>query len=622
MTLNPRTWFEPNPITAPLSDLIRVASAGYQREASQQQTIRTLYGALDEMQALEALRIREQSEDDGELREALAMAGPTWQMPTVVNGPGGKVLREAIDAAGAYGDVELALQNAEWRREVNGSWTEFSRWGIQQIMLISRLYFIKNPMIQRGINVSAQYVFGRGVEITSTDESANQVIKDFLKRNERVLGQVALQDLDRRKYYDGNLFFALHSDPRDTGEVNLRTIDALEIQEIVSDPDDTDLPQYYRRQWVKKGFDYSSGAVSYTTITAWYPALRYDPADKPAKIGSYEVMWDVPIYHRKCGGVGKWQFGVPLVYAALDWAKAQRRMLESFATIRMSLAQISMTLTTKGGQQALAGMKDQLSTTAGPNSSWLDRNPTAVDGSVFASGPGTKLEAFNTTGAGGDPSQVREFKLMVAMVFGIPESFFSDMNTSNLATATSLDRPTELGFMAKQEEWREDLALMITYALRMSVTGPSGKLREALMARSIPVTIPIVEAARKRGPNNKMVYEAASDDAIQVLVNFPTIMESDVPAQVNAIVAAYMGGQGIDQKEAVRLLGQQVDIENNEDVLELQYPSEGPDAYNPLRTNDQADTEDAPNPAVQTEEAKAAVTRLSRALKLFREAIR
>lgn len=622
MTLNPSTWFRPDPPATPLPDLIRVASAGYQREASQQQTIRTLYGALDELQALEALRIREQSEDDGELREALAMAGPTWQMPTVVNGPGGKVLREAIDATGAYGDVELALQNAEWRREVNGSWTEFSRWGIQQIMLISRLYFIKNPMIQRGINVSAQYVFGRGVEITSTDESANQVIKDFLKRNERVLGQVALQDLDRRKYYDGNLFFALHSDPRDTGEVNIRTIDALEIQEIVSDPDDTDLPQYYRRQWVKKSFDYRSGAVSYTTITAWYPALGYDPADKPATIGSYDVMWDVPIYHRKCGGVGKWQFGVPLVYAALDWAKAQRRMLESFATIRMSLAQISMTLTTKGGQQALAGMKDQLSTTAGPNSSWLDRNPTAVDGSVFASGPGTKLEAFNTTGAGGDPSQVREFKLMVAMVFGIPESFFSDMNTSNLATATSLDRPTELGFMAKQEEWREDLAIMITYALRMSVTGPSGKLREALKARSIPVTIPIVEAARKRGTNNKMVYEAASDAAIEVVVNFPTIMESDVPAQVNAIVAAYMGGQGIDQKEAVRLLGQQVDIENNEDVLEMQYPSEGPDAYNPLRTNDSMDTEDAPNPAVQTEEAKAAVTRLSRALKLFREAIR
>jgi hypothetical protein len=217
---------------------------------------------------------------------------------------------------------------------------------------------------------------------------------------------------------------------------------------------------------------------------------------------------------------------------------------------------------------------------------------------------------------------VREFKLMVAMVFGIPESFFSDMNTSNLATATSLDRPTELGFMAKQEEWREDLAIMITYALRMSVTGPSGKLREALNARSIPVTIPITEATRKRAPNGTMVYEAASDAAIEVVVNFPTIMESDVPAQVNAIVAAYMGGEGIDQKEAIRLLGQQVDIANNEDILEEMYPSEGPDAYNPLRDNDAMDTAEQVNPAVQTEEARAAVTRLSRALKLFREAIR
>jgi hypothetical protein len=52
------------------------------------------------------------------------------------------------------------------------------------------------------------------------------------------------------------------------------------------------------------------------------------------------------------------------------------------------------------------------------------------------------------------------------------------------------------------------------------------------------------------------------------------------------------------------------------------YPSDGPDAYNPLRNNDAMDTAEQPNPAVQTEEARAAVTRLSRALKLFREAIR
>jgi hypothetical protein len=620
MTLNPRTWFRPDPPATPLPDLIRVASVGYQREANQQQAIQALSGELEALRALEALRLRNQAEDDGELREALAMAGPAWQLPKVESGAGGKVLREA-DAQGSYMDLELALQNVEWRREVSGSWMEFSRWGIQQIILISRLYWLKNPMIQRGINVSAQYVFGRGVEISSSDEATNEAIKQLVEDNKAVFGQVALTDQDRRKYYDGNLFWACQTDAKNTGRVKYRTIDPMEIQEIVCDPDDTDIPQLYRRQWIQKFFNYAIGSTDQKSMIAWYPALNYEPADQPKSIGGYEVRWDIPVYHRKSGAPAKWQFGVPLVYAALDWAKAQRRMLEAFATIRMSLAQISMTLTTKGGQQALAGVKDQLSTTSGPNSSWLDRNPTAVDGSIFASGPGTKLEAFNTQGAGGDPSQVREFKLMVAMVFGVPESFFSDMNTSNLATATSLDRPTELGFMAKQEEWREDLALLITYGLKAGIKAPSGKLREALADRTDVV---IREARRVRNSKGDMVYEAADpmSSDITVQVNFPTIIESDVPAQVSAIVSAYMGGQGIDQKEAIRLLGRQVDIDNNEDVLEAQYPSEGPDAYNPLRTGEEMDTEDEIDPAVQTEEARAAVTRLSRALKLFREAIR
>src|SRR5580704_15326582 len=31
-------------------------------------------------------------------------------------------------AIGAFGDIELALQNVDWRREINFSWLEFSRW--------------------------------------------------------------------------------------------------------------------------------------------------------------------------------------------------------------------------------------------------------------------------------------------------------------------------------------------------------------------------------------------------------------------------------------------------------------------------------------------------------------
>ena len=111
----------------------------------------------------------------------------------------------AITAQGIYGDIELALQNVEWRREVNLSWMEFSRWGIQQIILISRLYYVKNPIIRRLIDVCAAYVFARGVEVSSSDEAANDVLKDFFERNRTTLGQNALNGPGtskglRRKY--------------------------------------------------------------------------------------------------------------------------------------------------------------------------------------------------------------------------------------------------------------------------------------------------------------------------------------------------------------------------------------------------------------------------------------
>lgn len=642
MNLNPRSWLRPEP-PAILPDLIRTAARGYQREADLVYANRLLTESLLDLKALESLRIREDQENDRELEEALMMAQPSWKMPGPET-PSQRLLREAsgISAQGAYGDIELALQNVDWRREINGSWLEFSRWGIQQIMLISRLYYVKNPMIQRGINICAAYVFGRGVEITSTDEATNDAIKEFLERNKRVFGQVALTDQDRRKRYDGNIFWAQQTDTKNTGEVNVRTIDALEIQEIICDPDDTETPQLYRRQWTQKTFDYATGAEASKTMTAWYPALGYEPDVKPEMIGSYEVRWDIPVYHRKCGGPAKWKFGIPLVYAALDWAKAQRKMLESFATIRQSLAQISMTLTTKGGQQALQGVKQQLSTTVGPSASLWDQNPTAVDGSIFASGTGTKLEAFNTSGAGGNPSDCREYKLMVAMVFGVPESFFADMNTSNLATATSLDRPTELNFMAQQEEWREDLVVLVSHALKSSLQAPSGKLREAKAAKGIKTMLQVREARRVRNSRGDMVYEAdTTSEDIEIQVNFPTIIESDVPAQVNAIVAAYMGGQGIDQKEAIRLLGRQVDIDNNEDVLEEQYPSDGPDAYDPNRTKHAAIMKDAaqqselaPKPAFgkpgdgkpvkesrpEVQTLQQAATRLARAVQMLKAA--
>ncbi len=505
-------------------------------------------------------------------------------------------------AAGAYGDVELALQNVEWRREVNLSWLEFSRWGIQQIILISRLFFIKNSTIQRGVNVSAQYVFGRGVELSSPDETANEVLKDFMTFNAKTLGQVGLTQLERSKYYDGNLFFALFTDKTSSGRVSVRMIDATEIMDIITDPDDADTPRLYFREWTVRNFNINNGQTTTASKKAYYPALGWDPPAgdlRPATINSYPVNWDTPIHHRKCGAIVKWHFGVPLVYAALDWARASRRWLEACATVRQSLAQISMILTSKGGQQALEGIKQGLSTTVGPQAPIWDFNPTAVNASIAGFGSGTTLKPFNTTGAGGDPEDVRRFELMVWRVFGIPETFGGDVKTGNLATATSLDRPTELNFLEKQEAWREDLNLLGRYALLMSATSTNGKLFESMRKRveGFKAGDVVVREARRsyrRSPlgNDIVVYEAAvkpAPNVIETMVTFPSIREGDIPQLVSAVVQAMTLGNtqgevvGVDEKAGVAKLGEIIGIPKSDELVDQMYPEKGEDAYDPVR---------------------------------------
>lgn len=510
-----------------------------------------------------------------------------------------------VSPLGAYGLYELLLQNVNWQREINYSWLEFTRWGIQQIMLIVRLYYIKNPIIRRLVDVCAQYVWALGCDITSNDPDFNDQIKAFLERNQRVLAHCALMEAEKTKDRDGNLFWVFFIDPS-TGDVDLRMIDAMEIQDIWTDPEDADVPWYYLRIWTQRTHDPGAGTPATKTQQAWYPAIDADkipapttgsvpldhPSNHPAQINGYDVMWDTPVYHRKVGQVGKWLFGCPRLYPAIDWAKEARRRLEACASHAQSLSQFALDITTKGGQQAIEGIKQGIQTQVGPGAPIWDTNPPAVAGASFIHGPGTTMEAFAGAKMEMDPEKVRWYIIMCCMVKGLPPTFLGDMQTSNLATATSLDRPTETVFLSLQEEWIEDLTKIVTFALSKSLRASNGKLRESC-ANWRDITIR--GAARAIDAQGRMRYVEkkglAKDDDIEVRVEFPAIREGDMPAQVTATVQAMTlgnrGGQivGIDEKAGnLALLRLVPGIDDPEGLIEGMYPSKGPDKYDPDRT--------------------------------------
>lgn len=614
---------------------------------------RALKRMVENRQDFEAQQAKRAREFITEMVEAQAMCGSGPWAPGDPDALArmSKPLREALNlkeagpvsTVGVYGMYELMLQNIGWQQEINYSWLEFTRWGIQQIILICRLYRLKNPIVRRLVDVCAQYVFARGVAVTTQDEDANKVWKAFVARNQKVLGHVALTELEKAKDSDGNLFFCFFSDAESTGETDIRMIDATEIQDIWTDPEDADVPWYYRRDWTSVTHDPNSGTASTKSQHAWYPALGYDPKEPPKEINGVKVMWGSPVYHRKVGYVGKWLFGCPRIYPMLDWAKEARRFLEACASVRQSLSQIAIDVKTRGGQQAIEGGKQQTETTLGPGMPGWDVNPQAVAGATFFHGPGMEREAFKVQGATFDPSDVSWYAKMCCMVKGVPPTFIGEMDTSNLATATSLDRPTETVFLNLQEEWTEDLTIIATTVLTSSLRAPNGKLREAFEKRGLKVgNIEVREAKRILTSNGTWKYAERAKEvttALEIEVDFPSIREGDAVAETSAIVAAMTlnnkGGQvvGIDEKEGVKLLYRSRGVENGDELAEAQYPDgeydpdrtveELPDPVGPIK--DQPGVQPTPGQVKQVvkgaqknkESLKNAAKRLLRAIRLF-----
>ena len=66
-------------------------------------------------------------------------------------------------------ELELALEDVGWVRLGMEGEREFSREGLDRIMQIARYSYLKNPLINRGVEVQRLYVFGQGVNIRAED---------------------------------------------------------------------------------------------------------------------------------------------------------------------------------------------------------------------------------------------------------------------------------------------------------------------------------------------------------------------------------------------------------------------------------------------------------------------
>lgn len=452
--------------------------------------------------------------------------------------------------------LEQQMHEPGWQRMTADGEQEFTRDGHRQITAVCRIMALKNPLIKRGLSLRQSYIWGQGVEITARDPRINDVVQRFLDDNKTTFtGNQAREELGRALSTDGNLFVALFTQPL-AGRVRVRTIPWDEITKTITNPEDKQEVWYYRREWWSETVDPRSGGIVTARRSCYYPALGYKPRTRPRTLnysiygdsGNVPVQWDAPVYHVKVNGHLHDEWGIPDVYAAVDWALAYKDFLTDWATLVRSLSRFAWRLTAPGSKQAQARAKIGAAPTIDPvTGQFREMGATALQS------PGQMLEAIPKSGATIDSESGRPLAAMVAAALDLPVTMLlGDPGvTGARATAETLDTPTERAMDARRGIFGDMLNAVLQYVIAESVKAPEGQLRG--------------KVTRDEYNEEKIVLWGKRDTTIDI--SWPDLDEVDVEKIVKSIVEADGTGH-IPPLVVARLLLEALGVSDVDQILE------------------------------------------------------
>lgn len=475
-------------------------------------------------------------------------------------------------------DLELALEDRDWiNLFADNEDGELTQQGILRIVQLARAAYLSNPLINHAVSVQVNYVFAQGINIRGKGRNINAAVQATLddERNKvELFSHQARCEKEVQLQIEANIFFVFFTNGS-TGNTRIGTIPAADILkgDIICNPDDRREPWYYKRVWSQRTFNEQTGETTQKQREEYYPDFRYNPKTKPDQIGGKKVHWDAPVFHVKVGGLPGYKFGVPEVYSALDWAKAVRRDLEDYATLRRSLARFAWRVYTKGGKAGVAAAKSKLQSSLGLSSELTgtsgETNPAPTAGSAFLANEGRTLEPIKTGGATTSPEDARRLWLMVSAATGIPETILAgNADVGNMATAKTLDRPTELQMRSRQTLWHDIHETILSYCVRRKAE--ASKVPGASVADGM---VMVAGGTAREGEEKRKA---------EVLITFPSILERDVKNQVDAVVgAATLAGKenaGIFELEMLtRMLLEALNVDDIDAAMNELFP-EGVDA--------------------------------------------
>ena len=310
-----------------------------------------------------------------------------------------------------------------------------------------------SPLIKAAIDIKTRYTFGLSFSIQSENnknKATIEVIMNDPKNRVALFGSQALTEADHDLQKGGNIFFAIYVK---TNPAQIRVWSTYEISDIITDPNDADMPMFYVRNWID---------VSGTSHTKAYPSVfntKYAGIVNQDGI-SASVDADVVVYHMAEGKGLKQKWALSPYTSTLPWNRAYEGFLLDFAAVVQMIRKYTTMFTTSGGNAQVSALSTQF------HHEQHGHHKGQVGNQIIAS----EGNDFKVVDAGSGkivgPADSRYYLLQICASTAVPENLITgNPQTGNRASATELTTNFLPLIEERQTAWADTFKMVFSRIL-------------------------------------------------------------------------------------------------------------------------------------------------------------
>ena len=429
-------------------------------------------------------------------------------------------LLEASDVERRAMQKELDLMGWYVLDYMGGSPQEVKPMERRRMAAQARMVWVQDPVAGANVDISCQFIFGRGVpKPKAADEKVQEVIDEAWDDpdNKAALTTFSAQTaLCTDLVIQSNLFLLFFEG--DDGKVKLGILEHDSVEDAVRDTNNRLRVLYYVARQRSYGWDYTmdrpdiKAAMSQQSPgkprVMYYQALAatdsetgdIDSLDEPCPP---DKLAEGLVYHIAINKGTEQVFGVPAMRRIVKWMAALNDFMAARVDMTQAAAAFIMRRTVKGTPQQVANIAakaiSRQSTLASTSVDYPDGSPVKAGprpGSILNENDSVKTEPFAISTQAAQASQDAQMIRSQVSAATWPQHYLGDQSNANLATAQALELPVIKKVEAFQELFEGLFRTFIDRAIQKAVdagvlpTNLTPEERAKLKAKKSKNTVP------------------------------------------------------------------------------------------------------------------------------------